>query len=134
MSELKVASLFEFEKVLQGRSNKLFYPKSEADVIFAEKDKEIAQLKADIADLRDDKKSTDAILDERNAEIAELKEERRWRKFSEEKPEKDQWCLVYHEGEIDVDHYTDDCNNHCRFVMYGFYVTHWIPLPKAQEK
>lgn len=65
--------------------------------------------------------------------IAELKKERSWRKFSEEKPEKDQWCLVYHEGEIDADHYTDDCNNHCRFVMYGFYVSHWMPLPKAPE-
>lgn len=31
MAELKVASLFELEKVLQGRSNKLFYSKSEAD-------------------------------------------------------------------------------------------------------
>lgn len=33
---------------------------------------EVAQLKCDIADLRDDKKTTDAILDERNAEIAEI--------------------------------------------------------------
>ena len=36
MSELKVASLFELEKVLQGRSNKLFYSKSEADAYIAE--------------------------------------------------------------------------------------------------
>lgn len=35
--------------------------------------RENAELKSDIADLRDDKKLTDAILDERNAEIAELK-------------------------------------------------------------
>ena len=69
------------------------YLKSEADKVIAEKDeeidkqkwrgdewakacnqkdKEIAELKADIADLRDDKKSTDAILDERNAEVAKL--------------------------------------------------------------
>lgn len=40
-----------------------------------EVDAAIAELKGDIADLRDDKKSTDAILDERNAEIAELKEQ-----------------------------------------------------------
>lgn len=65
--------------------------------------------------------------------IKELEESQRWRKFSEEKPEKDQWCLVYHEGEIDADHYTDHCNNHCRFVMYGNYVTHWMPLPKEPE-
>lgn len=46
MSELKVASLFEFEKVLQGRSNKLFYSKSEADKVIAEKDTKIIQLEA----------------------------------------------------------------------------------------
>lgn len=68
MSELKVASLFEFEKVLQGRSNKLFYPKSEADAIFAEKDKEIAQLKADIAKLQ-------ATIEKRDKTIEELKED-----------------------------------------------------------
>ena len=36
MSELKVASCFEFEKVLRGKSNKLFYPKSEVDAAIAE--------------------------------------------------------------------------------------------------
>lgn len=50
----------------------LAYKKSEADEVIAEKDEEIAKLKADNADLRDDKKSTDAILDERNAELAKL--------------------------------------------------------------
>lgn len=65
----------------------LAYDADEADKVIAEKDTEIAQLQAmleernkqvgelkgDIADLRDDKKLTDAILDERNAEIAEVK-------------------------------------------------------------
>ena len=36
MSELKAASCFEFEKVLRGKSNKLFYPKSEVDAFIAE--------------------------------------------------------------------------------------------------
>lgn len=67
------------------------------------------------------------------ARIKELESERRWRKFPEERPEKDAWCLVYHEGEIDSDHYTDDCNNHYRFVIYGNDVTHWMPLPKRPE-
>jgi hypothetical protein len=35
MSELKIASCFEFEKVLNGKSNKLFYSKSEADKVIA---------------------------------------------------------------------------------------------------
>lgn len=69
-----------------------------------------------------------------NSRIAELEEERRWRKFSEEKPPHDTWCIVYHEGEIDVDHYTDDCNSHDRFVMYSHYVTHWMPLPSAPKE
>ena len=36
MKELKVASCFEFEKVLRGRSNKLFYSKSDVDNAIAE--------------------------------------------------------------------------------------------------
>lgn len=74
------------------------------------------------------------LKDDADKVIAELEEERRWRKCSEEKPEHDAWCLVFHEGEIDVDHYTDDCNSQDRFVMYGFYVTHWMPLPSAPKE
>lgn len=36
MIELKVASCFELEKVLSGKSNKLFYSKGEADAVIAE--------------------------------------------------------------------------------------------------
>ena len=45
MNELKVASCFEFEKVLRGKSNKLFYPKAEADKVIAELKKEIEEQK-----------------------------------------------------------------------------------------
>ena len=45
MSELKVASCYEFEKVLRGKSNKLFYPKSEVDAA-------IAELKAKLEDVQ----------------------------------------------------------------------------------
>lgn len=45
MSELKVASCYEFEKVLRGKSNKLFYPKSEVD-------EAIAELKAKLEDVQ----------------------------------------------------------------------------------
>ena len=71
--------------------------------------------------------------DKLKAELAAMKEERRWHKCSEELPPHDTWCLVYHEGEIGSDHYTDDCNSHDRFVMYGPFVTHWMPMPKAPE-
>ena len=45
MSELKVASCFEFEKVLRGKSNKLFYPKSEVDAAIAELKRKNRKLK-----------------------------------------------------------------------------------------
>lgn len=67
MSELKADKTFVFGEECEA------YKKSEADKVIEAKDGVIAELKADITDLRDDKKSTDAILDERNAEIAELK-------------------------------------------------------------
>ena len=60
MSELKADNTFVFGEEC------LAYKKSEADKV-------IAELKSDIADLRDDKKLTDAILDERNAEMRNLK-------------------------------------------------------------
>lgn len=49
MSELKVASCFEFEKVLSGKSNKLFYEKSEADKVIAELKSQKAQVEDDCA-------------------------------------------------------------------------------------
>lgn len=45
MNELKVASCFEFEKVLSGKSNKLFYSKSEVDATIAELKAENRKLK-----------------------------------------------------------------------------------------
>ena len=46
MSELKVASCFEFEKVLRGKSNKLFYPKSEVDAYIAELNAKLEDVQA----------------------------------------------------------------------------------------
>lgn len=100
MSELKAMTVLNVQQ-MGCYDNALVYFKSEADKVIADKDAEIAQLqemleernkqvgelKSDVADLCDDKKLTDAILDERNAEISELKEASRWRKYSEEKPE-----------------------------------------------
>lgn len=106
---------------------KAYYEMHEVDAIIAKKNKEIAELKAT------PHTDNSAVIEKMATEIAELKQAQRWREFSEEKPKKNQWCLVYHEGEIDADHYTDHCNNHCRFVMYGNYVTHWMPLPKEPE-
>lgn len=67
--------------------------------------------------------------------IAKLEEERRWRKFSEGMPEEDTWCIVFHDGEIDSDHYTRfTYNKKCDFAVYGYEVTHWMPLPAAPKE
>ena len=56
MSELKVASLFEFEKVLKGKSNKLFYAKANVDKVIADLEEshkmEVEQLLIEIAELQ----------------------------------------------------------------------------------
>lgn len=46
--ELHVASLFEFEKVLKGKSNKLFYAKADVDAAFTELKEENKRLKEDL--------------------------------------------------------------------------------------
>lgn len=122
MSELKAHDLVEIQDY-RGE----VYLKSEADKVIAERKEKYNEL----AKLYD--KAIQACCDADKV-IAGLKEERRWRKCSEELPSHDTWCIVYHEGEIDADHYTDDCNSHDRFVMYGPFVTHWMPLPKAPEE
>ena len=65
MSELKVASCFEFEKVLRGKSNKLFYPKSEVDAA-------IEELKAKLEDVQATAytESVDACMENRKLKRA----------------------------------------------------------------
>lgn len=100
----------------------------------AELEKENQTLAEDVSEKIESITELMELVEKYKSEKAEHEEERRWRKFSEEKPEHDAWCLVFHEGEIDADHYTDDCNSQDRFVMYGFYVTHWMPLPSAPKE
>ncbi|MBR5315117.1 MAG: hypothetical protein IKU45_06880 [Clostridia bacterium] len=68
MSELKVASLFELEKVLQGRSNKLFCSKSEADKVIADLEEshkmKVEQLLIEIAELKSENRFTKERLDQ----------------------------------------------------------------------
>ena len=83
MDELESYSAHIFEL---GCMDQRVYLKSDVDKVITDLEEshkkeveqllmEIVKLKSDNADLRDDKKLTDAILDERNAEIAELKAE-----------------------------------------------------------
>lgn len=56
----------------------------------------------------------------------------KWISVKNELPKPGTWCLVFHEGEIDSDHFADDYEH--RFVYYGDKVTHWMPLPKKPEQ
>ena len=102
------------------------YLKSEADAVLAEKDAEIAQLQA--------------MLEERNKQIAELKEERRWRKFSEEKPPKYTWCLV--SGKSQMGNYIvimdffeeDDWAENPNLDDDTLDIEWWMPLPSAPKE
>ena len=74
-------------------------------------------------------------VDEKDKKIAELEEERRWRKFSEEKPDDKQWILVYYGYEnngcrIDLRRWDNGCKYDVEFQeLY----TKWMPLPSAPK-
>ena len=74
-----------------------------------------------------------SALKQRNAELekenAELKEERRWRKYPEEKPEHNGiFIVLIREHTITLDAYN---TNKGKFQTYR--PTAWMPLPKAPE-
>ena len=70
MSKLKIASCFEFEKVLRGMSNKLFYSKSEVDAVIDKLKDELENQK-----WRGDEWARNA--NDKDKQIVELKDENR---------------------------------------------------------
>ena len=71
------------------------------------------------------------------ARIAELEEERRWRKFSEEKPNEKQWILVYYPNHsnftsgVEVRRWDNGCKYDVELQeMYE----KWMPLPSAPKE
>ncbi len=105
-----------------------FYIKSEADKVIADLEeshkKEVGQLLMEIVGLK--------------ARIAELEEERRWRKFPDEKPE--EWDTVvvrFSNGFYDLAVYLS--NGQGWDIGDGLYhkseeVSHWMPLPSAPKE
>lgn len=139
MSELKVHKIgdlcFDFK---MGKDVGIdFCLKSDADKVIAEKDAEIAKLQAmleernkQVGELEDKLLHYPMMvtsLESDKKEIAELKEERRWRKFPDEKPKHNGIFIVLigkHAKTLDA--YD---TNKGKFQTYG--PTAWMPLPKA---
>ena len=79
----------------------------------------------------------DDELSRLKARIAELEEERRWRKFSEEKPNEKQWILVYYPNRskftsgVEVRRW----DNGCKYdVELQEIYEKWMPLPSAPNE
>ena len=69
--------------------------------------------------------------------IAGLKEERRWRKFSEEKPKYKEWILVFVENPSEYGTYIElrRWDISCKFdVENQELYTKWMPLPSAPKE
>ena len=132
------------------------YLKSEADKVIAEKDEEIYNINysrdewakacnqkdKEIAELNDKLRHYPmmvALLESDKREIAELKEERRWRKFPEEKPPKYTWCLI--SGKNQMGNYIvimdffeeDDWAENPNLDDDTLDIEWWLPLPSAPE-
>ncbi len=100
-------------------------------------DDELSRLKVRIAELeRMDTEHTVQIA-KMNGYISHLEEERRWRKFSEEKPEEKQWILVFVENPSKYGTYVElrrwDAGLKFDVENQELY-TKWLPLPSAPKE
>ena len=121
MSELKVHRFITTDELFpQANAGVLYYEKSEADKV--------------IADLEEShKKEVEQLL----MEIVKLKEERRWRKFPDEKPKYKQWILVFVENPSNYGTYIElrRWDTTCKFdVENQELYTKWLPLPSAPKE
>lgn len=72
-----------------------------------------------------------------NSRIAELEEERRWRKFSEEKPKEKQWILVFYPNHsqfttgVELRRWDEGCKYD---VEEQEIYEKWMPLPSAPKE
>lgn len=72
-----------------------------------------------------------------NSRIAELEEERRWRKFSEEKPKEKQWILVFYPNHSQFTTGVElrRWDNGCKYdVEVQEIYEKWMPLPSAPKE
>lgn len=98
--------------------------KSVCDII-VELREENARLKAANFDLQ-------SHFDVLKEDYEELKAQvPKWISVKDRLPKEGTWCIVFHDGEIDSDHYTTFVfNKKYDFAFYGNKVTHWMTLPQ----
>ena len=99
------------------------YLKSEADKVIAELERMDTEHTLQIAKM--------------NGYISHLEEERRWRKFSEEKPKEKQWILVFVENPSKYGTYIElrRWDMGCKFdVENQELYKKWMPLPSAPKE
>lgn len=100
-------------------------------------DDELSRLKERIAELeRMDTEHTLQIA-KMNGYIHHLEEERRWRKFSEEKPERHQWIHVFNpnHSQFTTGIELRRWDNGCKYdVEFQEIYTVWMPLPSAPKE
>lgn len=86
-----------------------------------------------------DKNEVDEAIAELKARNHELEEERRWRKFPDEKPQKYTWCLVSGKGKMGnyiviMDFFEEDnWAENPNLDDDTLDIEWWMPLPKAPE-
>ncbi len=84
------------------------------------------------------KSEADKVIAEKDKEIAKLKEERRWRKFPDEKPKwGEEVVVVDDESKQYIVRFSHDMN----WISWGKmntceskYVKYWMPLPSAPNE
>lgn len=99
-------------------------------------DDELSRLKARIAEL--ERKETEHTLQiaKMNGYINHLEEERRWRKFPDEKPsEEGHYIICGSSGFRNADKWTY-CKDRQKmdFSFYSYGVKYWMPLPSAPKE
>ena len=165
MSELKARTAYSIameEEDLESSGTTLVYLKSEADKVIAEKDKEIAELKAlnhelcervtENHEIRlhwEEIEQTSAENERIKARIAELEEERRWRKCSEGLPLEKQRVLFLARYKNNVREWIGDFRHNYGMEDFAVFYTSapgwgceflidevigWIPLPSAPKE
>ena len=106
----------------------------------AELEKENQTLAEDVSDKIESITELMELVKKYKSEKADLEEERRWRKFSEEKPPKYTWCLV--SGKNQMGNYIvitdffeeDDWAENPNLDDDSLDIEWWMPLPSAPKE